>query len=155
MFTYVHIERPPIGGVGALHPIKLNCFFSIFYILTKISKMSFEPNYYDIQIQPVFVKDGVKYPFTGLKANKESTLEYKFIIDTLRSHFGDALDITEGFIKSTFEIAFLSNTHMKQLCDISEDTGAAPIKYGQSHLRFDIGSYLYDKSPSDYMGEML
>ena len=106
-------------------------------------------NHYHIQIQPVFVRDGVNYPYTGLKATRESTIEYKFIIDTLRSHFGDDLDLKEGFIKSTFEIAFLSDAQMKELRAISEDTGASPIQYGQSHLRFDIGSYVSDGHPCD------
>jgi hypothetical protein len=89
------------------------------------------------------------YPFTGLKANKESTLEYKFILDTLRSHFDNALDIKEGFIRGSFEIDFLSNKQMKELRDILEDTGAFLINYGHSLLRFDIGSYWCDK-PDDY-----
>ena len=106
--------------------------------------MSYEPNYYNVQIQPIFIKNNVLYPFTGLKANKESTLEYKFILDTLRSYFEDALDITEGFIRGSFEIGFLSNKQMKELRDISEDTGASLSNYGHSVLRFDIGSYLCD-----------
>jgi hypothetical protein len=89
-------------------------------------------------IQPIFEKDGFNYPFTGLKATYAATLEYKFILDTLRSHLGDSLEITEGIRNGTFEIAMLSERQLNFLRDISEDTGAYPLKHGQTNLRFEI-----------------
>ena len=99
---------------------------------------AYQPNYYGINIRPIFVKEHIEYPFGGLKANRESTLKYKFIIDTLRSHLGDDLEIKEGFNTGTFEIGFLSYTQMELLKSIYETTGAFLINYGLSQLKFEI-----------------
>jgi hypothetical protein len=108
---------------------------------------SYQTNYYRINIKPFFVKDYNKYLFGGLKATRDSTNEYKFILDTLRCHLGDDLELKEGFHIGSFEIGFLSNEQMNLLRYIVEDTGAYPIKYGRSQLKFEIGTYLYDKPP--------
>lgn len=108
---------------------------------------SYKLNYYHIIIKPFFVKGYNKYPFGGLKATRDSTNEYKFILDTLHCHLGHDLELKEGFHSGSFEIGFLTNKQMDILRDIVEDTGAYPIKYGQSQLKFEIGTYFYDKPP--------
>jgi hypothetical protein len=111
--------------------------------------MSYQPNYYDVNVQPIFIIDQTEYPYEGLKADVEATMEYKFIVDTLRAYLGDAVEVKEGYKLGIFEIALLSSVQMEILRDIQEDTGAFPLKRGRSQLRFEVGCYLYDKPPCD------
>ena len=111
--------------------------------------MSYQPNHYDIQVKPIFVTAGIDNPFEGLsayeKTNPGANYEYRFIVNTLRDHFGDAIDFE---IKDHyFTIAMLSNAQMKILRGIFDDTFEFPVKYGRSQFKFEIGSYKYDGPP--------
>ena len=51
-----------------------------------------------ITIKPIFIKNNIEYPFRG--QNEERGFagrnhEYRFIVNTLRHHFGDNLDFVE------------------------------------------------------------
>jgi len=51
-----------------------------------------------ITIKPIFIKDNIEFPFRG--QNEERGFagrnhEYRFIVNTLRHHFGDNLDFVE------------------------------------------------------------
>jgi hypothetical protein len=109
--------------------------------------MSYEPNHYNIMIQPIFVNaDGGEFPFEGFN----ELTEYDFIAATLRLHFGNDLDFDEKtLIPGRMVIAQLSNAQMKILRGIWEDTGVVPVKYGRSHLKFELHGYVYDKPPCD------
>jgi hypothetical protein len=120
--------------------------------------MTDQPMNYEINVKPIFVKDGVEYPFEGLSEDeggdgssvyRGAPVEYKFIVNTLRFVFGDAIDFKAGYNNGTLVIARLSNAQLKILKDIREDTCDVPVKYGQSQLRFEIGSHYYDQPPCD------
>ena len=119
--------------------------------------MTHQPMNYEINVQPIFVKDGVEYPFEGLSEDERgegciyrwAPMEYKFIVNTLHFVFGHAIEFKDGYKNGTLEIAQLSDAQLKILRDIREDTCDVPVKYGQSCLRFEIGTYNYDKPPCD------
>jgi hypothetical protein len=116
--------------------------------------MSYNVNYYDIVTNPIFVKDGVEYPFEGLSKEEEgarrgSNMEFRYIANTLRYYFGDDVDFDEGSVKGTIKLAFLTNEQMIQLSRINEYTNEFPVKHEQSYLKFKIGSHVYDKPPCD------
>jgi hypothetical protein len=120
--------------------------------------MEYKPNHYNIQIKPIFVKDGKEYPFEGLtdkersKTTKQPTnIEFRFIIKTLRKNFGDDVEFRETKINNLIELTFLTDDEMKTLRNISEDTEEIPIKYGRSILKFEIGTYTYDAPPCSGM----
>lgn len=122
--------------------------------------MAYKPNHYNIQIKPIFVKDGKEYPFEGLtvkerekNSNKPSNIEFRFIIKILRKYFGDDIEFRETNSKGVIELIFLTNDEMLLLRTIREDTGEHLIKYGRSHLTFDVGSYQYDAPPCSGMPE--
>jgi hypothetical protein len=110
---------------------------------------SYEPNHYSIYIHPIYVDaNGKEYPFPGLDA--DTSLEYQFIVDTLRLHFGNDVDlIKKSLVPGRFVIALLSNAQMKILRGICEYTRDVPVKYGRSYLKFDVHGYTYDKPPCD------
>ena len=114
--------------------------------------MSYEPNHYNIWTKPIFVKAELEYPFEGLTtdangAHRGANYEYRFIVDTLRHYFGDALDFEDK--GQLIIIGLLSNAQMTILRGINEDTGNYPVKYGRSQLKFEIGVYTYDAPPCD------
>ena len=115
--------------------------------------MSYNPNYYNIVTKPIFVKDGNEYPFEGLRKEEEgarrgSKMEFRFISNTLRYYFGDDVEFDEGIVKGTIELAFLTNEQMIQLKGIKEYC-EFPVKHEKSYLKFEIGTYVYDKPPCD------
>lgn len=120
--------------------------------------MEYKPNHYNIQIKPIFVKDGKEYPFEGLtdkeraKTTKQpSNIEFRFIIKTLRKYFGDDVEFRETKINNLIELTFLTDDEMKILRNISEDTEEIPVKFGRSTLKFEIGTYTYDAPPCSGM----
>jgi hypothetical protein len=118
-----------------------------YYVSTHYESTHYEPTHYEIKINPIFVTDGIEYIFEGLHKdiNNYINTEYIFIINTLREHLGDELDFeVDG---NEIEIATLSNSQMKILSGIDEDTFDYPVKYGHSRLKFEIVSYMYDKPP--------
>ena len=113
-------------------------------------KMSYNPNYYKIVTKPIFVKDGNEYPFEGFfKDEGGAREEFRFIVNTLRDYFGINVDFKQGSVKGTIELAFLTNEQMIQLRGINEYTGEFPVKHEKSYLKFEIGTYVYDKPPCD------
>jgi hypothetical protein len=114
---------------------------------------SYELNYYEIIVQPIFINaEGKEFPFEGLTEEDGSlpNIEFKFIINTLRFVFGNDLAIeAETSVKGKMKINKLSTSQMKILRSIREDTCDVPVKYGQSQLRFEIGSHYYDQPPCD------
>jgi len=110
---------------------------------------SYEPNHYSIYIHPIYVDaDGKEHPFPGL--DEDTSLEYQFIVDTLRLHFGDAVDLNkQSLVPGRFVIAMLSNAQMNILGGICEYTRDVPVKYGRSYLKFELHGYTYDKPPCD------
>ena len=120
--------------------------------------MEYKPNHYNIQIKPIFVKDGKEYPFEGLtdkervKTTKQpSNIEFRFIIKTLRKYFGDDVEFRETKINNLIELTFLTDDEMKILRNINEDTEEIPVKFGRSTLKFEIGSHTYDAPPCSGM----
>jgi len=107
--------------------------------------MTYQPNHYNIFIQPIFVTDGIENSFEeGVKTD-----EYRFIVRVLHDYFGLNLEFKAALKNGNFELAFLSYEQMKILRGIYEDTLEYPIKYGRSYLKFEIGAYCYDKPPCD------
>ena len=107
---------------------------------------------YDICITPIFVKDGIEYPFEGLTADERglspgANMEYRFIVNTLRWFFGDDLDFEEN--GTQIRILLLSKEQMRVLEIINEDTCEFPVKYGRAHLKFEFHSFNYDKPLCD------
>jgi hypothetical protein len=103
------------------------------------------PNNYNIQIKPIFVRDGNEYPFDGLTykervktANTPSNIEFIFIINTLRKYFGDDVEFRETKIKGLIELIFLTENNMKILRNINEYTEEFPVRYGRSYLKFKV-----------------
>ena len=113
----------------------------------------YQPNHYGIFIKPIYVDAGGKeFPFAGLKEEEDNSepIEYKFIVDILRLYFGNDLNLNEKTLTpGTMEIDRLSNVQMKILRGIYEDTYEEPIKYGRSHLKFEVLFYSYDNPPCD------
>lgn len=97
--------------------------------------MPYEPNYYEINIQPIFVMEGKEFPFDGNHS--------VFIVDKLREHLGE-VEIKEGYKTGTFEIKTLSQKQMIILRDIHIHT-ASLLKY--TYLRFNIGIHKFDAEP--------
>ena len=97
-----------------------------------------EPTYTNILVQPIFIKDGKKYPFEGLDKTKlcDSYHQYKFITDTLRKYFGDDLDF--AIYGTNFRITELVYSEIEKMENIQDDTCETPIKYGRSQLQFEI-----------------
>jgi len=95
--------------------------------------------YYDICITSTYTKDGTEYKFEGLNNNDESRLLFRFIVLTLRKYFGIFLQFERK--KTQIIIATLSYEQMKILREIDEDTCDFPVKYGRSHLKFEIDTY--------------
>ena len=109
---------------------------------------TYQPTHYDIWVKPIFVKADGEYPFDGMLIYENAgyeiaTFEFRFIIDTLRHYFGDNLDF--DVVKNQIKILTLSNAQMKILRGILEDSCDCLLKYGRSHLKFEIGGYYYDK----------
>ena len=107
--------------------------------------MAAPDRHYEIWTQPLFVTDdGTVYPFEGLqedqKENRGANSEFRFIVDTLRSYFGDALDFE---VNSThLVLTSFSKDQMKLLRDINEDSCDVSLQYGHSHLTFDVDHIL-------------
>ena len=97
----------------------------------------YQPTYYDIHITPIYTKDGKEYKFEGL--NTETRTSFRFIVLTLRKYFGIFFQFERK--KGEIIIETLSYEQMKILREIDEDTGDFPVKYGRSHLRFEIDTY--------------
>ena len=97
----------------------------------------YQPTYYDIHITPIYTKDGTEYKFEGL--NPETRTSFRFIILTLRKYFGIFFQFERK--KGEIIIETLSYEQMKILREIDEDTGDFPVKYGRSHLKFEIDTY--------------
>jgi hypothetical protein len=100
---------------------------------------------YEIWAQPIFVTDdGTEYPFEGLLEDQQETRgansEFRFIVDTLRSYFGDALDFKVN--ATHLVLTSLSKDQMKLLREINEDSCDVYVKYGHSHLTFDVDHIL-------------
>jgi len=118
------------------------------YEPTKYEPTKYEPTHYDIWVIPTFAKeDGTYCPFEGLSddeqgARRGTNFEFRFIVNTLRQYFGDDLDFAE--MANQIKIATLSNAQMQLLREINEDTCDFPVKYGRSHLKFEVNSYNYD-----------
>ena len=96
---------------------------------------------YEIWTQPIFVTDdGTEYSFEGLledqQENRGANSEFRFIVDTLRSYFGDALDFEVN--ATHLVLPSMSKDQMKLLRDINEDSCDVFLKYGHSHLTFDV-----------------
>ena len=105
---------------------------------------------FDICVTPIFVKDGIEYPFEGLTAGQlgGENMEFRFILNTLRWYFGDDLDI-EGNGTHQIRILLHSKEQMRVLGIINEDTCEFPVKYGRAHLKFEFHSFNYDKPLCD------
>ena len=98
----------------------------------------YQPTHYaNINIIPIFTKDGTEYKFEGL--NPETRTSFRFIVLTLRKYFGLELDFER--IKTQMIIDTLSYEQMKILREIDEDTCDFPVKYGRSQLKFEIDTY--------------
>jgi hypothetical protein len=110
--------------------------------------MTYQPNYYNISIQSIFVTDGIENRFEGLE-EEIKTNEYRFIVRVLYDYFGIDVEFKEALKKGNLVIAFLSFEQMKILRGIYEDTLEYPIKYGRSYLKFETDGYVYDKPPCD------
>ena len=95
---------------------------------------------YDICITPIFIKDGMEYPFEGLTENElgGKNMEFRFIVNTLRWYFGDDLDIDEK--GPQIRILLHSKQQVRVLHIINEDTCEFPVKYGRSHFKFELHS---------------
>ena len=109
--------------------------------------MTYQPMHYDIWVKPIFVKDnGIEYPFEGLSEHEKiyrgQNYEFRFIANTLRHYFGDNLDFEDN--ENQIKIKKLSDSQMKILGNIYEDTCEFPVKYERSHLKFQISIYTYD-----------
>ncbi len=94
----------------------------------------------DVVLNPIFVKEGVEYPFEGLHpdqhgARRGANYEFRFIVDTLRYYFGSDVDFDDEGTKIKIK---LSDAQKKVVQTIKEDTNEYPVKYGRSHLKFTI-----------------
>jgi hypothetical protein len=110
--------------------------------------MSYNPKHYDILIRPIFVKDGKEYIFEGSAEKERKTIEFRFIIKTLRKYFGDDIEFQESINKDLVKLTVLTDDEMTVLRNIYED---ADVKYGLSHLKFEIISYGFDLPPCSGM----
>jgi hypothetical protein len=90
-----------------------------------------------VTIQPIFIKDTIEYPFEGCKAGlpKGHSMEFRFIVNTLRDRFGDDLDFTE---KDGLFIMPSDPQILEEIKSIYKYSNEFPLKREQSHLRFDI-----------------
>jgi len=105
--------------------------------------MTYQPTHYDIWVTPTFTtQTGMRYQAEELAGD-----EFRFIADTLRQYFGDALVFEKR--ENKIVIGILSNAEMNLLRGINQDTCAYPVSYGRSHLTFAIGGYNYDEPPCD------
>ena len=99
---------------------------------------------FDIWIKPIFVKDDIEYPFEGLAENEKGgfrglNFEFRFIVDTLRHYFGDDLDFDDDEDKIKIKLKSYLDLNTLQL--INYDTCDFPVKYGRSHLKFEISKF--------------
>ena len=117
---------------------------------SKTDNMAYQPNHYNINVQPIFVFEGNEYPFEGLSAEEAadgqekrgSNMEFRFIVNTLRHYFGDDLDFEVDQYKSgIFTITLLNNQEINMINDIYEDTCDFPIELGRSYLKFKIEAF--------------
>jgi hypothetical protein len=98
----------------------------------------YQPTHYaNINITPIYTKDGTEYKFEGL--NPETRTSFRFIVLTLRKYFGINLYFERK--KGEIIIPILSYEQMKILRAIDEDTCDFPVKYGRSQLKFKIDTY--------------
>ena len=94
----------------------------------------------DVLLNPIFVKEGIEYPFEGLLpdehgAHRGANYEFRFIVDTLRYYFGDDVDFDDEGTKIKRK---LSDAQRNRVQTIEEDTNEYPVKYGRSLLKFTI-----------------
>jgi hypothetical protein len=108
--------------------------------------MNLQRIHYDFCIKPIFVKNGQEYAFEGLNANEKGghrsrNYEFRTIVDILRQYFGDDLEFEFDERGNLLKITTLSHEQMQILRLIYEDTCERPIKYGRSHLKFELCGY--------------
>ena len=97
-------------------------------------------NKMDIVIKPVFMANDNKYDYAGEEEGaglyKPVSMEYRFIVDTLRRVFGDDLDFDEK--NGLFTLKQMCLQHEIVLRNIYEQSGDMPIYCGSCFLRFEI-----------------
>jgi hypothetical protein len=90
-----------------------------------------------VTIQPIFVKDNNEYSFKGCIPGlpKRSNMDFRFIVDTLREHFGDDLDFTEkdGMFIIPFDVQII-----EEIKNIYQKSSDYLINMEESHLKFKI-----------------
>jgi hypothetical protein len=116
--------------------------------------MVHNPFYVNVLIQPIFITNEVEHHFEGLVGKdegivedaedeqEEENMEYIFIEDVLNHYFGvehlEFNNFNAEIIKGRIEIAFLTIHKLQTLHGINEYSSDYPIKYGASHLKFNI-----------------
>ena len=97
-------------------------------------------NKMDIVIKPVFMENDNKCEYVGEEEGaglyKPVSMEYRFIVDTLRRVFGDDLDFDEK--NGLFTLKQMCLQHEIVLRNIYEDSCDMPIYCGSCFLRFEI-----------------
>jgi len=92
-----------------------------------------------VTIQPIFVmKDsGNEHQFEGCIEGlpKGHNMDFRFIVDTLRNHFGDDLDFTEE--KGTFIMPFDAQV-VEEIKSIYQESNDFPVSRKKSWLKFNI-----------------
>jgi hypothetical protein len=126
--------------------------------------MAYQPNHYNINVQPIFVFEGNEYPFEGLTAEQAaddqrlrgSNMEFRFIVNTLRHYFGDEMDFeVDHHKRGIFTLTQLSNEQMNMIHDIYQDTNEFPIERGRSHLKFKLEAFEYDAPECSLMPDCI
>ena len=97
-------------------------------------------NKMDIIIKPIFMTNNNKYDYVGEEEGaglyKPVSMEFRFIVDTLRNVFGDELDFDET--NGLFTLKQMCLQHEIVLRNIYEDSCDMPIYCGRCFLRFEI-----------------
>ena len=126
--------------------------------------MAYQPNHYNINVQPIFVFEGNEYPFEGLTAEQAadgqmlrgSNMEFRFIVNTLFHYFGDELHYkVDQHKRGIFTVTLLSDQEINMLNDIYHNTNEFPVKYGRSHLKFKIEDFEYDAPECSLMPDCI
>jgi hypothetical protein len=86
---------------------------------------------------PVFWFENGHAQFEGLQNGRPVTQEYRFIVDTLRKHFGDDLNF-EYMEKGLIKVHGLSAEQIEILAFIRAESCDRFLKYGPSQLTFTI-----------------
>jgi len=94
----------------------------------------------DVIIKPVFMVNDNKYEYAGEEEgagiDSPVSMEFRFIVDTLRHVFGDDVDFDEKNGLFTLKQMYLQQTIV--LRNIYEDSGDRYVYCGRCFLRFEI-----------------